>query len=380
VIRTSRGARTGLVALLAVIASACAQPLPPSSSDDTTPTIAFLFDGSPADSELVTASALAGLELAAHEAADVDVEPVNLGLERGEVMASLRALGEDEDVVAVVVAPWTAPPSGAVELLAEHDLPVVTLSWAWGPPAEGDGPWLSLAASQAREAVDLLSSAGAIAPAGATLCLAGDDQGMSRALLETAAELGRAAGDPGVAVTGIASTERPETVRAVVARIADAGCPVLVWTGGTAAALSVLTSMSDPPTVIGTSRIKTDDGLDLAASGVEVRTVCACADVSLSLQPDRQRFVHDLQAESGAAPGAFALEAYDAGHLLAELAGEPQGGNARETLAAALRSLRDFAGLGGPYTFEADGSRAPQAFSVGRWRAAGSRWLPEHPP
>ena len=51
-------------------------------------------------------------------------------------MASLRALGEDRGVVAAVIAPWTAPPAGAIELLAEHGVPVVTLSWAWGPPEE----------------------------------------------------------------------------------------------------------------------------------------------------------------------------------------------------------------------------------------------------
>ena len=357
-----------------MIAPACTGPLP--SSSDHVPTIAFLFDGSPADSELVTASALAGLELAAHQTGDVEIEPLNLGLEPGELMASLRTLGEDRDVVAAVVAPWTAAPGGAIELLAEHGMPVVTLSWAWGPPADGQGPWLSLAPSSSREAVDLLSTAADIAPVEATLCLAGDDDATARALMEVAEELGRAAGDPDVAVAGIASTERAESVGSVVARIAEAGCPILVWTGGTAAALSVLSSMADPPTVVGTSRIKTDDGLALAASGVEVRTVCGCADVSLSLEPDRQRFVHDLQAESGASPGPFGLEAYDVGHLLAELTGATEDGDRREALALAFRDLREFPGLGGTYAFDVDGSRAPQTFSVGRWRAAGSRWLP----
>jgi ABC-type branched-subunit amino acid transport system substrate-binding protein len=141
----------------------------------------------------------------------------------------------------------------------------------------------------------------------------------------------------------------------------------------------VLSSLSDPPTVVGTSRIKTDDGLDLAASGVQVLIVCACSDVSLSLEPDRQRFVHDLQAASGAPPGPFGLEAYDVGRFLAELSDATQSADPREELAAAFRGLRDLHGLGGPYAFEADGSRAPQTFSVGRWRAAGSRWLPVEP-
>jgi ABC-type branched-subunit amino acid transport system substrate-binding protein len=365
------------VALLALTASACTEGVEPSATPAVS-TIAFLFDGSPADAELVTAPALAGLELAAHQSrgARIEIEPVNLGEERAEVMTSLRALGEDRGVVAAVVAPWTAPPSGAAELLAASGLPVVTLSWAWGPPADGDGRWLSLAAGRAREAVMILSETADIAPEGAPLCLAGDDHATSEALLETAAELSLAAGAPEVVVAGVAPVgEAP--ARAVAARVAEAGCPALVWTGGTIGAASVLSSIPDVPRlVVGTSRIKTDDGLALASAGVEVVTVCGCADVSLSMEPDRQRFVHDLQAESGAPPGAFAVEAYDAGRLLIGIVDGTETGTPRERVVAALHRLTRFGGLDGGYAFEQDGSRAPQTITVVRWRATGSRWLP----
>ncbi|MGH2692972.1 MAG: hypothetical protein ACRDHM_10805, partial [Actinomycetota bacterium] len=150
-----------------------------------------------------------------------------------------------------------------------------------------------------------------------------------------------------------------------------AGCPILVWTGGAPAAARVLSAAPGPLSVIGSSRIKTDGGLGLADTGTEVLTVCACADVSLSLDPALQAFVHDVQAESGAPPGPSAVEAYDAGRLLI---GQLEGTDgSRGAVASALADLDQFMGLGGAYAFEPDGSRQP--LRGGIWRAAGSRWL-----
>ena len=354
-----------------MVTVACTEHVSPSHT--TGPTIAFLFDGSPLDAELVTSPALAGLELAAHEAGGVDIEPVNVGLHLDEVTASLRDLGDDRGVVAAVIAPWTAPPDGAIELLATEGVPVVTLSWAWGPPREGDGLWLSLVAGRAREAVMLLSGAN-VAPKGVAPCLAGDDDVTSRALLATAEQLGEAAGDPGIRTVGIVQAGRSATAEAVADRIDASGCPVLAWIGGADVAASVLPSVPDQPLIVGTSRMKTDDGLELASSETEVSTVCACADVSVSTERTSQRFVHDLQAESGAPPGAFAVEAYDGGRLLISLL---EGESAtRGHVAAGLEDLARFRGLVEGYRFGPDGSRAPESLSAGKWRAAGSRWLP----
>jgi ABC-type branched-subunit amino acid transport system substrate-binding protein len=366
----ARGIRAGLAWLLFLFVVGCTAGISP--SETTRPTIAFLFDGASPDAELVTSPALSGLELAAHEAGGIEIEPVNVGLEREEVTASLRALGDDRGVDAAVVAPWTAPPEGAIELLAAEGLPVITLSWAWGPPPDGEGVWLSFVAGRAREAVILLSGATESAPDDAVICLAGDDDVTSRALLQTAAELGQAAGDPEIVTAGIAETGRAATAEAVAARIPEAGCPVLVWIGGVPAAARVLSGIPDHLSVVGSSRIKTDDGLALASSGVAVSTVCACVDVSLSTHPRWQRFVHDIQAESGAPPGPFSVEAYDAGRLLIGLLEGREG--SREDIASALDDITRFRGLAGAYAFEADGSRSSRRMGI--WRAAGSRWLP----
>ncbi len=343
-----------------------------SRSDATRPTIAFLFDGSPSDADLVTSPALAGLELAAHEAGDVEIEPVDVGLSLDEVTASLKDLGEDRGVVAAVIAPWTAPPDSAIDLLAAAGVPVITLSWAWGPPREGGGLWLSFVADRAREAVILLSGAD-VTPDGMAPCLAGDDHFTSRALLRTAEQLGEAAGDPGIQAVGVVQPGRAATASAVAARMRDLGCPVLVWIGGADVAASVLSSAPDQALIVGTSRMKTDDGLELASPGKQVLTVCACLDVSLSIEQTSQRFVHDLQAESGAPPGPFAVEAYDAGRLLIGLL---EGGATRERAATGLEDLTRFAGLAETYRFGSDGTRAPESLPAGLWRASGSRWLP----
>jgi ABC-type branched-subunit amino acid transport system substrate-binding protein len=94
------------------------------------------------------------------------------------------------------------------------------------------------------------------------------------------------------------------------------------------------------------------------------------------LDPILQRFVHDVQAESGAPPGPFAVEAYDAGDLLASIATDLPGDDLRAGVAAALADPADFEGIAGRYAFEPDGSRSPGSITGGLWRAAGSRWLP----
>ncbi|HEX5937260.1 MAG TPA: hypothetical protein VFZ75_06170 [Actinomycetota bacterium] len=359
-----------MILFVAIVVGACSEA---PATDRGLPTIAFLHDGAPPDADLVSGAALAGLELAAGEARGVAIEPVDVGEEPEMVRGSLRAIGDDRRVVAAVVAPWTVPPPFATELLAAEGLPVVTLSWAWGPPTEG--PWRSLAVGRAQEAVALLDAAGALVPEGSRLCLAGDDHPTSSVLLATAERLGEAAGDPALVVAGVVRDASLATAEAVAARIDEAGCPVLAWIGSAPAAAGVLDAGVDPPTVVATSRVRTAEGLALAGPGQDVRAVCVCADVSLSLDPEMQRFVHDLQAESGSPPGAYTVEAYDAGRLLTGILDDAP--LSRAAVAAGLRGVTRFVGLVDAYAFAPDGSRAPvPRDAVGRWRAVGSRWMP----
>jgi hypothetical protein len=167
--------------------------------------------------------------------------------------------------------------------------------------------------------------------------------------------------------------DRPATASTVAGRIGDADCAAVLWTGG--ADVAALLAAERPPAhaLVGTSRIKTDDGLALAEGGIAVVATCGCADVNLSLEDATERFVHDFQAESASAPGPFAVEAYDVGDaILAALSGAPTGGQ----IAAPIGSLDRFDGLVAPTTFGPDGRRDPREIPQAWWRASGSRWLP----
>jgi hypothetical protein len=127
--------------------------------------------------------------------------------------------------------------------------------------------------------------------------------------------------------------------------------------------------------VIGTSRLKTNGGISVAVTHPRRRLLatCGCADNTLSRDPGLQRFIHDYQTESGGAPGAFAVEAYDAGRLLLELAGR---GGGRAMVAGELGGLTEVEGLLGTYRFEPGGALRSGPTPPGAWRAFGSRWLP----
>ena len=375
--------RHALPAFLAALAVGCtaASPAPGDTPTDPPPPsadrIAFLFDGSTGDADLVSGPALAGLELAARQAGGVDVEPVNVGVDPSDALAALEELGDDSGVAAAVVGPGTPPPEGAVESLARAGLPVVSLSWAWGPPADDPRLWLSLAARKAEEARALIRAAPRSVRSG-PLCAAGDPHVMSRALLRKVGRMRRPTEPSRVNPTGIVDPERPGTAETVAARLSDLGCRVLVWTGGAEAAALLVPAASGSPELVATSRLKTDDGLALAEAGVRVSTVCACADVALSVRPALQRFVHDFQAESGSAPGPYAVEAYDAGRLLMEQLRLGEG--TRGELVMRLAALDGFPGLVGPYARRPGSAPSFVAASVGVWRAAGSRWFPPGSP
>jgi hypothetical protein len=356
-----------LAAFLALAGIACeTQTAPPPG-----PSIAFLFDGSAPDADLVMSPALEGLELAARQMGEVHIEPVDVGDDPEAVREAIAALGDDRGVLAAVVAPWTSPPPGAIEALGSAGVPVVTLSWAWGPPTEG--AWRAIAVGPPGEAVLLLTAAHEVARS-APVCLAADDDPTSRALFAITRDLGVGAGGPPVRVVGIVQTERAATAATVAGRVDTAGCSVVAWIGGSEALDELLAALQEPIEVVGTSRLKTDDGLLLASPSAALFTACGCVDVSLSVDERLQRFVHDFQADGGSSPGPFAVEAYDVGRLLIGFASES--GRGRAAVAAGLEELRGFTGLDSLYRFARDGSRAPEPLEVGRWHAAGSRWLP----
>ena len=369
--RSSVAARRIVSGLLGLLVGGATVGCSATPSGDEGPRIAFLFDGSAADADEVIAPALAGLRFAALGTGRPEtIQPLNVGLE--DALEMLDRIGEDRAVIAAVVAPWTAPPPGAQERLAASEIPVVSMSWAWRP--ETTDVWRSMAVDLEREA-DLLVGAAAAEPRRPG-CVAGDTQPTSDPL--TAAVIDAAA-DPGALgprPAGVAARVGGPPPSAGPARLVDLGCDAVVWTGGAEALEPLLDADPELLTVVGTSRLKTEGGIGVGVSHPVRRlvTVCACADVTLTLDPRLQRFVHDFQTESGSAPGPFAVEAYDAGRLLMTLAREHGGG--RAAVAEALRARTTIDGLLGAYRFDARGSLRSGPEGVGVWRASGSRWLP----
>jgi ABC-type branched-subunit amino acid transport system substrate-binding protein len=332
--------------------------------------IAYLFDGSTDDADEVTGPALGGLRLAALGSEGVEIEPVDVG-DPARAVQAIRALGDDRGVVAAVVAPWTPATEATVGALAGTGLPVFSFSWAWVAPRGAAAPWRSVSLDADGEA-DLLVRAGAGSAGPAEpMCVASDPLAMSRSLAGLVAA--RSESRAPIVDAGQVDPARPATASAVVGRIRSAGCAAVLWTGGADAAALLLAEHPPVRALIGTSRIKSDDGLALAGGGTAVVATCGCADVNLTLEETTERFVHDFQAESAAAPGPFAVEAHDVG--MAALSSTP-GTPTRAQVAVAIAQLDPIEGLVGPITFGPDGRRDPREIPEAWWRASGSRWLP----
>jgi hypothetical protein len=334
------------------------------------PRIAVLFDGSWGDADEVTGPTLAGLRFAALGTGDPEtIQPLNVGDEGATEL--LGEVASDPAVVAAVVAPWTTPPAGAQEVLARARMPVVSLTWSWGPPAP-DAAYVRLAPDRRTEA-DLLAAAGGRA-ADVTIprCVAGDTHPtsgpLSRGVVEAARRIGSTLGR-----AGVVDVDEPETAEAVARRLDDRGCRVALWTGGAEALELLVDAAPDLRTVVATSRVKSAGGIGVGVAHPARRivTVCACADISLTRRPDLQRFIHDYQTESGSDPGPFAVEAYDVGRWLLEAAVD-----GRRGVADRIRLAGAVDGLLGTYRLDASGSLVSAPTPPASWRAFGSRWLP----
>jgi ABC-type branched-subunit amino acid transport system substrate-binding protein len=153
-----------------------------------------------------------------------------------------------------------------------------------------------------------------------------------------------------------------------------AGCGVVVWTGeGIGGAGLVLDLDGTTIAVVGGSGLLDADFIEDAGSSAEgVLSVCSCADVSTSLDLVAQRFIQDYQSEYGSPPGPFAVEAWDAAHLLLQTLREPT--PSRTAVANSIAETSSFDGLGGTYRFEG-GELARPGASIRIYRVEGGRWI-----
>lgn len=158
------------------------------------------------------------------------------------------------------------------------------------------------------------------------------------------------------------------------ADVLETGCGVVVWAGdGLGGARFALELDGTRVRMVGGSGLRDPDFLDDAGRSAEgVLTICSCADVSTSLDLVAQRFIQDYQSEYGSPPGPFAVEAWDASHLLIQTLRAPT--PSRTDVAASIAETSSFDGLGGAYRFEGGELARPES-SIRIYRVEGGRWI-----
>src|SRR5262249_7965682 len=135
---------------------------------------------------------------------------------------------------------------------------------------------------------------------------------------------------------------------------ADADCTTVIWAGGPdagAAAARVLRPAG--VTFIGGDRLLDPDFLSGAGTDAEgAFALCSCRTRSSSTDLAARRFIQDYQSQHGVAPGAFAVEAWDAAHVILRALGE---GRSRTQVAHAIQDVAEIDGLEGTHRLRPDG-------------------------
>jgi hypothetical protein len=253
----------------------------------------------------------------------------------------------DPAVVAVVIAPFTAPSVDLTTRIEEEGLGVASLSDLVSPST--GRPFVAAVSAQAE-------AARALAPSG-ILCVAGGATVWSRMFVTALAPDHEIEGGPA----------------AVAAEVGERDCAALIWVGEASAAAAVGALLPrgapDTPLILGaparTPGFAADAPLHVAAAGL-----CPCVDLSTNAEPAAQAFVHAYAASHGLDAGIFAAEGYDVGRLLG--AADPQA-RTRGSLAAVLGSTVRYDGLAGPYVWTAEGDLESPA--VRMYERVGLRWL-----
>jgi branched-chain amino acid transport system substrate-binding protein len=161
----------------------------------------------------------------------------------------------------------------------------------------------------------------------------------------------------------------------VAESVSERGCGTVVWAGGPDVGAGVAAALGDTDVeLIGGDRLLDHDFLAEAGAWAEgARAFCPCADVSTSTAFAVRRFIQDYQSEFGSAPAAYAVEGWDAGHVIGRAM--RQGGPTRQGLGAWIRGVAAHRGLSGMYGFGTDGELLDPGDAVRVYRVVGGRWL-----
>ncbi len=345
---TLRLARWSIAIVVAMLLAACETAAPASPAGPGSPTpivkVAFLRDLSMPDADEHALPASQAIRLAFETAMLQDPSSVPVELEEFDLAqdaADLESIDADPSYVGVIVAPGVNGDDAELDT----DLPVVSLSGL----GAGDGrrAWVRMVAPLATTADTL---AGRLRRSSACVLAEDPPPDPLYGLLSEAL--------PGATARPVDPSASPATAAA-----AD---------GSTVRAIRGLQRLD--VAFIGGDRLLDPDFLSTAGSAAEAAVaLCACANVSTSTELAARRFIQDYQSEHGVAPGAFAVEGWDAAHLILRAAGDR--GITRALVARSLGALATFDGLEGIRRFRADGEPLEPRALLRLYRVEGGRWV-----
>jgi ABC-type branched-subunit amino acid transport system substrate-binding protein len=332
--------------------------------------VAYVQDLAPEQALDTTLPPLQAIELAFATAASSGRTPAPVEVVAFDTQGDPASIGQIADeiasnpsFIAAVAAPNLHGLGGLVGILGPVGVPLLSLSASDPIRGAAPGTFFRFVAPLAVQASSLAHGVQALQRADGDVCLVvPSDEGArySKAV--------RHALSPGSRV--IEHAEGDETPMVPLSR-----CGIIVWTGsgvgGAALALSLEDAPPPSPILIGGPGLREPDFLGEAGTAAEGTVAfCSCADVSTALGLGAQRFIQDYQSEFGTPPGPYAVEAWDAAHMLIgalELDG-PSG----DGLLARLTSTQRVDGLG-TYAF-VEGELAQPADAVLVYRVEGGRW------
>jgi branched-chain amino acid transport system substrate-binding protein len=352
--------RRGVLALaIGVLLAACETAAPASTEGTASPTppeikVAFVRDLSVPDADEHALPALQGIRLAFETAALLDPTAAPIELEEFDLeqdASELAAIVEDPSYVGVIVAPGVNGDAAPLDT----GVPLVSLSGLG--TGEGRQAWIRLVAPLGTLADTLASRLRR-----SSACVLSEDPPPDP-LLELLAER-----LPGATTRAVEPVETASVAR-------DAGCDTVIWAGGPdGGAAAAQVARSSGLTFVGGDRLLDPDFLSAAGAAAEGSfALCACANVSTSTDLAARRFIQDYQSEHGVAPGAYAVEGWDAAHVILRAVGEA--GIGRDQVARSLSVLTVIDGLAGTHRLGMDGEPLEPRALLRLYRVEGGRWV-----
>jgi Periplasmic binding protein len=360
--RPDRGEQTlrqlTIAVTLVTLLAACEAAAPVSTEVPASPTpvikVAFVRDLSVPDADEHALPAMQAVRLAFETTTLLDPGTAPVELEEFDLQqgtAELEEIDADPSYVSVILAPGVDGDAAALDV----DLPVVSLSGL----GAGDGrrAWI-------RMVTPLVTVAGALAArlGRSSACIFSESPPPDPLFGLLAERL------PGATARQVEPADAADVAR-------EAGCDTVIWAGGPDAGGEAAPGIR----LAGLAFVGGDRLLDpdfLSAAGIAAEgsfALCACANVSTSTELATRRFIQDYQSQFGAAPAAYAVEGWDAAHVI--LRALRDAGTSRPEVGSWLGAVAAYDGLSRVYRFGTDGELVQPGSAVRIYRLVGGRWV-----